>query len=400
MTATDNPITPTTDITETLVSRIHEIGPLLLEGAVTADRDRRLPDATVEALRETGVREISTLQKYGGHEAGARTLFEVARTIGYYDPAAAWLTVISNGSVLLTNRWPEAAVNRVFDDGPVGMASVFASPRASIVRDGEGYRVSGKWPFASNIHHSDWAIGGAPVLESNGAAPTFGFALLSREQYSIEDTWYVVGLRGTGSNTLVVEDQWVPADQVISGRQLLGQELEADPHATFGLRLAPMTTMITTLTAPALGAAQAALDYVTEQAQQRGIAYSVYARQIDSRAFVKDLSHAALKLDTALLHLRRSADTVDAAAHNAQPLPVELRARSRGDVGTATHEIADAVNDLMWAHGTAAFAESALISRLWRDINTAVRHAMLAANINFEVYGGALLGVDYAMEMV
>jgi alkylation response protein AidB-like acyl-CoA dehydrogenase len=386
--------------TQAVIDRIHQIGSLLRDNAAVADRDRRLPDSSVDALRETGALRLSTLRKYGGLEVGARSQFEVIRTIGNYDPAAAWAASISNGTVLITNRWPEAATDRVFADGPVGMASVFTGRDASIVRDGDGYRINGKWPFASNIMHSDWAIGAAPVFESPDGEPSFGFALLRKDQFSIKDTWYVVGLRGTGSNTIVVEDQWVPADQVVLGEDLLGPAYEADPNETLGRRLAPMTTMITGLTAAVLGGAQAALEFVTEHAKKRSIAYSVYTKQSDSRVFVRDVAHAAMKLDTALLHLQRSADAVDSAAVAAQPLTLENRARSRGDVATATYEIAEAVNDLMWAHGTAAFAENALISRLWRDVNTGVRHAMLVANLNFEVYGGALLDVDYPMQMV
>lgn len=385
---------------EAVIDRIHKIGALLRENAVIADRDRRLPASSVDALREAGALRMSALRKYGGLEFGARSQFEVIRTIGQYDPAAAWTTYISNGSVLLTNRWPEAALDKVFADGPVGMASTFNGKDVSIVREGDGYRVNGQWPWASNVTHSDWIAVAAPVIESSDHDPSFGFALLRKDQFSIEDTWFVVGMRGTASNTIVVEDQWVPADQVALGENLLGPAREADPNEKSIIRLAPMTTLIVGLTAALLGGAQACLEFVTERAEKRSITYSGYAKQSDSRVFVTDVAQAAMKLDTALLHLQRAADAIDSAAAAAHPLSLEDRARSRGDVATATHEIVEAVNDLMWAHGTSAFGETATISRLWRDINTGARHAMLTASLNFEVYGSALLDVEYPMQMV
>lgn len=386
---------PTADVIADLIARIHAVGPILRENAVAADKNRVLPDSTIEALENTGVLRISALQRYGGYEGGATMLLEAARTVGYYCPAAAWVTVISNGSVMLANRYDDELLDEIFADGPVRMASIFASPQGTATAEGEGWRVTGEWPFASNSMHSEWAIGILNVRNPDSDQTSIGFALMRRGEYWVKDTWYTIGMRGSGSNTMVAEDQWIPRNRIITFEQLMGKAIESDPTVTFGRRLTPHLTMSTTIQAPALGAAYAALDYVTEISHKRGITYTNYKRQIDSGAFIHGLGAASMKIDSARLLLERSAATIDQAAMGTTPVPVADRARNRGGIGHAGHELVDAVNDLCWLHGTAAFAENSLLGRMWRDINTGTRHASITAPMGYELHGNGLTETEF-----
>lgn len=391
-------IDPGSPETAALLERIHAIGPMLRENSLRGDEDRRLPEESAAALREIGAWRISTMARYGGFEAGARMLFEAARTIGYYCPSAGWSTVISNGSVMLANRFDDSALDRVF--GPargetVGMASVFASPQGTARPDGDGWRISGRWPFASNIHHSEWAIGILRVEDAVLSPSGIAFALLHREDYRIEDTWRTLGMRGTGSDTFVVEDRFVPADQLITFEQMMGTGFESDPEASFARRLTPHLTMATTIAGPSVGGTQAALDFVRSQAARRPVTFSSYAHQEDSGAFVHGIGQASAKIDTAVLLLQRTADAIDAAARGTEPMPLHVRARGRGGLGHSVHSVVDAMTDLIWLHGTASFAEQSPLGKLWRDVNTGARHATISAPVNYELHGDGLLGIDY-----
>jgi alkylation response protein AidB-like acyl-CoA dehydrogenase len=275
------------------------------------------------------------------------------------------------------------------------MASIFASPQGHAVPDGDGWRLSGEWPFASNSLHSEWAIGILKVTDSEGAESRIGFAMMKRGEYTVKDTWFTIGMRGSGSNTMVAEDLWIPKNRIISFEQLMGQGPEKDPNATFGRRLTPHLTMSTTIQAPSLGAAEAALAFVTDLSTKRGITYTSYKRQVDSSAFVQGLGAAAMKIDGAYLQLLRSAQMIDAAASSTEPIALADRAKNRGGIGHAGHELVDAVNDLCWLHGTAAFGERSLLGRMWRDINTGTRHASIAAPMGYELHGNGLTGIDY-----
>lgn len=387
---------PAPEQTADIVERIHQIGPFLREQALVADSRRMLPQEVVDALEPTGAWRVSALKRYGGFEGGASMLLEVARTVGYYDPAAAWCVVISNGSVMLTNRFGDDMLDEVFANGPIRAASIFAQPQGTAVPDGNGWRVSGKWPFASNSNHSEWALGILFIKEHEAAeSHKVGFALMRRDEFEIEDTWFTIGMRGSGSNTMVAQNLWVPHNRVITFDDLMGNAPEKNAQATFGRRLTPHLAMSTTIQAPSLGAAYAALDYTQGLAGKRGITYTHYKRQSDSGAFVQNLGAASIQIDGARLLLERAAAEIDAAASGTLPMPLEARARHRAAIGHAGHEMVDAVNELCWLHGTAAFAQNSLLGRMWRDINTGTRHASITAPMGYELHGNGLTGTDY-----
>lgn len=387
--------------TDELVARIHGIGPLLRENAVQADRERRVPDTSVQALASIGALAINTPKRLGGAEGGARMLLEAASTIGYYCPNAAWITVISNVSAMLPLRFPKAVSERIFANGaPARMSSVIVTPGSSAVRDGDGYRVTGEWPFASNIFHAQWALGVVSIKETPDAAAEPGYAILHKDQYTIRDTWNTIGMRGTGSNTFVATEQWVPADQVVRASTMLGPALEASPEASFLQRLTPVSMFPTVIISSPLGAARAALDLAVEAASKRPVTYSKYQPQNTSGAFAQGIGAARAKIDTAALFLGRATDTIDEAALGTVPLSSQVRARIRNDIAHATHNLADAMNDIAWLHGTALFAEASPLGRLWRDVNTGVRHAMAASPLGYEIGGASLLGVELPTPLV
>lgn len=381
--------------TDLLLAKIHAIGPLLRDNAAQADSERRVPQSSIDALEAAGVFGIDSPKHFGGQEGGARMLLDVASAIGTYCTNAAWISVISSVSTMLALRFPATVQQRIFakQQSP-RMSSIIVSPGGSAVRDGDGYRVSGEWPFASNVFHAEWAICIVPIIEQPGAVPETGYVVLPRDQYDIKDTWYTVGMRGTGSNTIIAKDQWVPADQVIRAGQLLGAGFEIAADSSFLQRLSPVSMFPTVIIAGPLGAAKAALALTAEHAARRPVTYSKYQPQNTSGAFVQGIGKAQAKIDTAELMLRRAADTIDAAACNCDSMSPKMRAGIRNDVGHATHNLADALNDLAWLHGTAIFAEANPLSRLWRDVHTGVRHAIAASPLGYEIGGAAVLGID------
>lgn len=383
------------EATEKLLARVREIGPVLREHAVECDRERRLPAASLAALEGIGVFGINSLAANGGQEGGARMLLDVASEIGRHCTSAAWLTVISSVSAQLGLRFPDSIRSRVYQAGkPTRMASVIVTPGSTALREGDGYRVSGEWPFGSNILNSEWAIGVVHVKESADAAPELGYVLLHKDQYTIKDTWYTIGMRGTGSNNFVARDQWVPADQVARADVILGPGFEVSGASHFLQRLTPVSMFPTVIIAGPLGAAKAALDFVAETSRKRPVTYSKYQPQNTSGAFVQAIGAARAKIDTAEMSLQRAADMIDAAAQGTTPLSMADRAHIRNFDAHATQNLADAVNDLAWLHGTATFAEASPLGRLWRDVNTGVRHAIAASPLCYEIGGAGFLGIE------
>ncbi|MCZ9348150.1 hypothetical protein NGM37_61845, partial [Streptomyces sp. TRM76130] len=299
-----------------------------------------------------------------------------------------------NGSNLLAAKFPRAARDEVFGSDPgAKLASVFAATGTAVRTDG-GFLLTGDWPYATGILHDDWAILVAREVDADGR-PVGGLSLLvPAADLTVEDTWHTVGMRGTGSHTVVLREAFVPGHRVIPAEVQRGRENATDTTLPPLFRTAAIAAMGVVCASVVVGIGQAALAHVVDRAPGRSIAPSTYTSQPASQTFVSALGQTALTIDAAELHVNRAADVIDAAAHAAVSLPeAELR-RIRGDVGQAVNLVTVALDELMWAHGAAAFAESNPLQQYWRDANTAARHALLNPRIGRELYGGSFFGLD------
>ena len=232
---------------------------------------------------------------------------------------------------------------------------------------------------------------GAVVLDDTGQPVNGYLCLVPASEVQLEDTWHVVGMRGTASNTWVAEDLFVPEHRLISMAEAIDP---ADVPAGIPPTLpnAPVATL--PLLGPLLGLGQATLSAVIAGAD-KSMHHTVFERQRDSVGVQVQVAEAALALQTARLHAYDVADRLDGAAREGgQPLAYRDRAELRAAFGYAAQQVLEAINILLNAHGSAGFAETSLLQRYWRDANTAGRHAGLNAMVGYEVWGKELLGVE------
>ncbi|MET7991623.1 acyl-CoA dehydrogenase family protein [Amycolatopsis sp. NPDC005232] len=360
-----------------LVARARELRPLLTAEAAQGETDRRLTDKSVRALDDAGLFRLGTPGRFGGHEASLRTLLDIGAEAGEADGATSWVLTLVNACAWVVSLFPERAQEDVFGaDAQAKIAGALA-PTARAERVPGGYRVGGRWPYASGIAHAGWALLGIPVGDSGEPA----MALVPASDYGIEHTWAVAGMRGTGSDTVVADELFVPEHRVVRTAALLERVSVFAPYLTV------------VLAAPQLGLGRAALRLVREAASAKGVTGTAYARQADSAVFQVRFAEAALKIDTAHLHSARAADDVDAALSSGEPMTELARARVHGDIGLAVQSVVDAIGILVAAHGTGGFADEHPLQRIWRDANFALTHAMAQPAVNHEIYGKALLGV-------
>lgn len=377
-----------------LVDRVHKFGPIFADGVAEGERERRLPDNSVRAIDDSQVSRLWTASAYGGLETGVRTLSEVTKALSHYCPSTSWVVNNINGSNLLSAKFPRAARDEVFGDNPgAKLASIFAA-QGTAVRTTGGYLLTGAWPYGTGILHADWAILIAKELDADGEAVGGLSVLVPTADLVIEDTWHTVGMRATGSHTAVAREVFVPGHRVIPAQVQRGRENATDVTLPPLFRTAAIAAMATICASVVIGVGQAARAFVVDRAPGRGIAPTGYTSQPDSRTFVSALGSTALRIDAAELHVNRAADVLDAAAAAATALPDSELLRIRGEVGQAVNLVTVALDELMWAHGAAAFAQSNPMQQYWRDANTAARHAMLNVHVGHELYGGAFFGLD------
>ena len=216
--------------------------------------------------------------------------------------------------------------------------------------------------------------------------------LMPRSDVEVDDTWYVAGMRASGSNTIVADDVFVPEHRLISMLAVMsGTYMDNHPDsAFFRSAFGPMLVMV--LVGPQLGLGRAALNLAVTKASTKALAYTNIERQEDSVAFQLLIADAATKIDTAHLHaFRAAADVQRFAEQNIYP-DFAARARMRADSAVALRSINAALNTLLDASGAGSFAEVNAMQRIWRDSNVASRHAVMLPQVSMETYGKALLG--------
>lgn len=377
-----------------LVGRAAALRPLLGRNAVQTEKDRRVAQENIDAMAGAGLFRTMVPKRYGGHQGSVRTHLEVTAAVAEACGSSAWVLALTNVCAWFTGLFDERAQDDVFGTNPSARVAGVFSPSTQTRRVDGGLVASGKWFWSSGCLHADWAMLGVLELDKNGATLNQYLALMPMNELTIEDTWYTAGMKGTGSNCVVAEDVFVPEHRLLPLMKAVQGDYPTPFSGEAEYRAAFIPVAALVLVGAQLGLSRAALTHVIEKAPQRAIAYTSFKKQTDSTAFQIQVAKAAMKVDTAQLHAMRAADDIDGAALRGELLDYKTRARVRADTGYVAQCASDAINLLMTAHGAGSFADASPMQRIWRDSNTAARHAIVLQPVGEEIYGKALLGVE------
>jgi len=368
--------------------------PLLEQHAQETDSRRRLPDAVVAALKDAGLCRLMVPKRFGGYQTSVHTYIEVMEELGRGCGSTSWVASLVNVCAWLAALFPERAQQDVWGGNPDAWVAGSLAPHGDAKAVDGGWRVTGKWMWASGSLHAQWAACGIHMNNDKGETVNFGLSLMPMAELTIEDTWFVAGMKGTGSNTIVAKDVFVPEHRFLPYPAAFGgsYRTEHPDEIVYRVALVPVTILI--LVGSQLGMAQAALDYVIEKSSARGITHTNYTRQRESTGFQILVAEAAMKIETARLHAYRAADDLDACAATGRHPDLRERARVRADAALVAKYCREAVEILVSAHGTSSMADASPLQRLWRDVHVASRHAITEWQVNLEIYGKALLGVE------
>ncbi|MTD55524.1 acyl-CoA dehydrogenase family protein [Amycolatopsis pithecellobii] len=376
-----------------ILARVRELQPLLARNSAQGEADRRVVEASITALTDAGVFKIAQPKRYGGYETSIRTLLDVSAAVGESDGGTAWAVTLLNVCAWMVGLFPEQAQHDVWGENPGAKVSGVLAPTSTSVRVDGGYRVTGRWYYNSGSWHADWA-GLGIMVETDTDEREQAVALIPRTDLELEDTWFVAGMKASGSNCLVATDVFVPDHRILRVQAAI-EGRYATEHTDEALyRAAYMPVMALVLAGPQLGLGRAALRIVTEKAATKKVSYTSYATQAESVSFQLQLAEAALLIDSAHLHAHRACDDVDNAARNGSYPDPLIRARVRADTGLVLKNITHAIDVLLSAHGAASFADANPLQRIWRDSAVAARHGIVVPQVNFEIYGKALLNRD------
>jgi alkylation response protein AidB-like acyl-CoA dehydrogenase len=378
---------------EELIRRATELQPLLAKNAARTEADRRVPEENIEAIREAGLFRLMVPKRLGGHETTIKTKMEVSAALAEACGSTAWVTGLTNVCGWLVGTLPDQAQQDVFGADPDARVAGVLAPSPDIEKVDGGYVVSGRWAWSSGSLHATWALGGVVQLGPDGAPIDVGSVIMPMSELTIEDTWFVAGMKGTGSNTVVADRVFVPDHRYASVPAGIAGHYgtEHTDEALYHSALIPVLALI--LVGPLLGLGRAALKLAIEKAPKRAVSYTRLATQTESTAFQLKIAEAAMTLDDAILHAHRGADDIDGWAARRETMDYATRARVRADTGWTSTKVREAISLILDAHGAGGFAEASSMQRIWRDANTAGRHAVVNPLVNQEVYGKALLGI-------
>lgn len=202
---------------QAVLAGVDDLLPKLRERAQAAEELRQIPQESIDELDEIGFFKLLQPEQWGGLQADPTVFYEAVRRLASACGSTGWVA-----SIIGVHNWhlalfDQKAQDEVWGDDPtVRVSSSYAPMGAGVVTEtGDGYIVNGAWQWSSGSEHATWAFLGGPVIK-DGRPVDFGSFLIPRTEYTIDDVWHVVGLRGTGSNTIVVKDVFVPRHRFLS----------------------------------------------------------------------------------------------------------------------------------------------------------------------------------------
>ncbi|MBF6208846.1 flavin-dependent monooxygenase [Nocardia asteroides] len=360
---------------KTVFELVREVLPLIRDRADDTDRAARVPEPTMSALISAGFFRMLQPARVGGYESNPLDFYRIVRRISSACPNTGWVAAIVGVHPWQIALFSPQAQDDVWGDDPDTLVSSSYAPVGQVCPVRGGYELRGRWSFSSGCDHCQWALLGA-MCTREGADPEYLTLLIPRSDYTVHAVWDSVGLRGTGSNDIVVEGAFVPDHRVLSARdwtQLRGPGHQVN-HAPL-YRLAMGSVFPTTITMSIIGAAEGF--------------YQEHTDWVRSRVRISDGKHA---VDDPFVHVRsmRAASDIDAAtlqvehniaeqlayAQRGDGIPYHLRLRTRRDQTLGTDRVVRAVEELFTRSGATALSSAGPMASFWRHVHAGSVHVV------------------------
>jgi 3-hydroxy-9,10-secoandrosta-1,3,5(10)-triene-9,17-dione monooxygenase len=372
-------------VTDGLVERAAALVPMLRASAAAAEKARRVPAASLDALAAAGIFKMTASKTYGGVEADFRTQCDVLAEIARGCPSTSWVATIYSAMSWLVSVFPDETQDEIFANRDPRIAGVFSPTGTAVAKDG-GYVVNGRWPFNTGCHGATWTILNVLV----GEMPT---CMIARSaDLKILDDWYATGMSATGSNTVVAENVFVPGRRAMPLPHMLEGKYPARHNADnpyFNYPLAPVLTVNAGGTP--MGIARGAMDVFIDRLPGRGITYTTYTNKSEAPVTHLQIAEASLKIDSSTAHVGMATALMDQATNGS--LTMQERVKARAHIAYSTGLAREATDLLFYASGASSIQEHMAIQRYQRDIQALSNHAIMHPQTGLELYGRILCGL-------
>jgi alkylation response protein AidB-like acyl-CoA dehydrogenase len=382
-----------------LKEAIRELLPAFRKRAASTEKLRQVPAENLSALRDAGLYKIVQPRKFGGYEYDFDVLVDLVTDVSRACASTGWVCGLYAAHQWLVASFPAEAQRDLWNEDPDAAVCGSYAPAGKALAVEGGYTVTGRWAFASGCDGAQWAVCAAllpPRVDGHAAAPAF--LLVPATDYSIDDTWHVAGLAGTGSKTLVLTDVFVPEHRVLTFKETTsGQTPGSRYHHNPGFAIPMLCNIPSCLAATAVGAAAGALDdylQATSQRITRGAVAGSNSRMADFPTIQLRVAEAAACCDAARELLLRDLRARAQAARDGAQITVDDRILSRRGQAFAVSLALRAVEALNASTGGHGLALSNPVQRAWRDANAVGRHISLNWDAVGTMYGQLVLGLE------
>ena len=370
------------------VRYIHDHAQVLRDEHAPSDEAGMLTEPARAVLEASGGLRLLQAQSHGGYEGNPSEFFEWARAVGRYHPSAGWIA-----GVVGVHPWEIALVDRKLQDeiyagNPDNWVASPYAPQGRAVREGDGFRFSGRWQYSTGTDHCGWVVLGGMVVDENGAPdspPDVRHFFLPRGDYEIvEGSWQVMGLAGTGSKDIQIDGAFVPEYRTVSHAGMSEGEY-ACRRPDSALYQLPFGCMFSAAIAAAtFGIAEGAIEnyreYMKTRVSTMGIVGKTDPYQQEALAEVEaDLAAGITHVDVMIARWLEQ-------LQNGEPISKSQRLEFRRNQVRAVQRVLFGVDKLFSRAGSAAIWTTRPLERYWRDLRTGGTHISDMADVVYNAW--------------
>ncbi len=376
------------------MERAEALLPVLRERAVQTEELRRLPEETERELHAAGLFRIIQPRRFGGAELDYVSLIDVGDILAQADASVAWNVSNLASHHWMLAMWPAAAQELIWGEDPdclISSSFVFPAGRAKKTKG--GYVLSGRWPFSSGVDPSGWNMLAGMVAAEDGAVPEHRVFLVPASAYRVIDTWNALGLKGTGSHDVQIDEVFVPEHMTLAVSDMAGGPTpgsEASPASVYQIPVFALFPYV--LSGPAAGNAQACVDDYIAVTRGRSATYNA-ARLSELQSLQIKIAAASARVDAARLIMRGACIEAQQDAAAGRVPDMLKKTRYRRDGAFSVNLCTEAVDMLFAASGARGLYMAGSTQRQFRDAHAIAAHISFSFDAVGSNYGRMALGL-------
>jgi len=389
------------DVTpDELIQRAIDMRPMIADVADETEKNRHVSQVIIDEVRSQDFFRIYLPRKYGGLEYDCATATRISLEWSSADASTGWVAGLGIVHQWLIAQFPAATHDEIWGNNPSPMTCGSYAPAGQMTAVEGGYRLTGEYHFSSGVDVSDWAILGVFFPpEEDGGRPMPGFTVVPKSDFEVDDNWYVMGLTGTGSKTVICKDLFIPGHRRVTFAELVSGNSPGYQALQNSLYRYPILSLVAyAISTPAVGALNGAVDTFLDAMNGRMTRGAV----VLGGSKVKDFQAVQMRVGRAVASLKAAKAMLFAQIEESRTtvmdrreiLDVTGRLDNRLTQAKTVELAVDGLDELFGAVGGHGIHTSQHVQRAWRDAHAIAHHISFNWDALSSMYGQHLLGLE------